>query len=320
MRRYSVSPEWFRRIVGATALSYALLVLTGGAVRLTGSGLGCPDWPSCERHQLTPQLSFHPWVEFGNRLITIAVSVLSIVLFLAALSLRKTRRELLPLSVAILAGLIAQIVLGGLVVLFKLNPYLVALHFVLTLGVLACAIVLFHQTRTGRGAKAPLVGSALLNLSRLVLLVLTGLVSLGTIVTGAGPHAGSNGTQHIPRIPIAFRDIAEAHSTVALFLIGVVLAMLFALHEAHAPAASQRRARVLFELLALQGVIGYTQYFLHDAAGVVEIHLAGVTAAWSAAVAYYLSLFERQPLPSSGVDEIHESSEAMRPSTFAESR
>jgi heme a synthase len=297
----------FRRIVAATVGAYALLVLTGGAVRLTGSGLGCPDWPSCFHNKLTPQLSFHPWVEFGNRLITVAVSVLSIVVFLAALLLRRSRRDLLSLSALILGGLIAQIVLGGLVVLFHLNPYLVALHFVLTFGVLATAIVLFHRAGIEPGPTTALVGPSLVNLSRLVLFVLTGLVCLGTVVTGAGPHAGSTGTK---RIPIAFRDIAEAHSTVALFLIGVVLALLFALHEGRAPAETQRRARWLFEVLALQGVIGYTQYFLHDAAGVVEFHLAGVTAAWALAIAYYLSLHRHHVIADADDDPPGESGDS----------
>ncbi|HVB05968.1 MAG TPA: COX15/CtaA family protein [Acidimicrobiales bacterium] len=293
MRHFPVSPARFRQIVAATVGGYALLVVTGGAVRLTDSGLGCPDWPSCYGYRLTPKLALHPWVEFGNRLVTVAISVLSVVLFLAALRLRRERRDLLGPAAAILGALVAQIVLGGVLVLTHLNPYLVALHFVFTLGVLAVALVLFHRAGAPPGPVAPLVGGALTLLSRLVLVVLTALVCLGTTVTGAGPHAGGAGSK---RIPVAFRDIAEAHSTVALFLIGVVLALLFALHEGKAPATSQRKARLLFELLALQGVIGYTQYFLHDAAGVVELHLAGVTAAWCAAVSYYLSLHEHHPV------------------------
>ena len=298
MRLPTVSLLGFKRIAAATVGGYALLVVTGGAVRLTDSGLGCPDWPSCYQNQLTPQLSLHPEVEFANRLVTVAISVLSIVVILAALRLTVARRDLVALSGGILAGLVAQIVLGGLVVLFKLNPYLVALHFVLTLAVLGVAIVLYHRA-TGPPTRAvSLVEGPLRWLSRIVLGALTGLICLGTIVTGAGPHAGASNAK---RIPIAFRDIAEAHSTVALFVIGLVLATLFALRVGGAPLVAQRRARLLFEVLALQGVLGYTQYFLHDAAGVIEVHLAGATAAWCTALAFYLALHEH-PVPSGDRD------------------
>ncbi len=287
VRFSSVSPARLRQIAAATVVGYALLVVTGGAVRLTGSGLGCPDWPTCYAHRLAPQLALHPWVEFGNRLVTVAVSALSIVVFLAACALRERRRDLLWLSGAILGGLLAQIVLGALIVLFHLNPYLVALHFVLTFAVLATALVLHHRCAIPPGRARALVTPGLLGLSRGVLAVLTALVALGTMVTGAGPHGGSLDAK---RIPVAFRDIAEVHSTVALFLIGLVLAMLFALHEGRAPAKSQRWARRLFELLVLQGFLGYSQYLLHDNRAIVELHLAGATAVWCAAVSYYLEL------------------------------
>jgi cytochrome c oxidase assembly protein subunit 15 len=273
-------------------------MVTGGAVRLTGSGLGCPDWPSCYQHQLTAHASFHPLVEFTNRLVTVAVTVVSGLALVVALARSPRRRDLCWLGGGLVAGVAGQIVLGGLVVLFKLNPYLVAGHFLLTIVILAEAVVLYH--RSGVDAlhdetrATPLVSLDLRWLARIELFVLGAVCCVGTLVAGSGPHAGSPSTQSQPieRIPIAFRDIAEAHSDVAVFLIGLTLASLFAFHRANIPAIVERRLRWLFELLVVQGTIGYLQFFLHDSAWVVEIHILGVTMLWVAAVSFYLSLHE----------------------------
>jgi cytochrome c oxidase assembly protein subunit 15 len=282
-----VSQRAFVAIAGTSAGCYALLVLTGGAVRLTGSGLGCPDWPSCYQTRFSAALSYHPVIEFGNRLITVAVSVVSILAYLAALRLAERRRDLTFLSFGLVIGLVAQIVLGGIVVLTKLNPYLVSLHFVLTLAVLADAIALFFRARFGPRGPDFVVDPTLVWLSRLLLGVLSVLVCIGSVVSGSGPHAGAPGTK---RIPVAFHDIAELHSDVALFLIGLLLATVFAFHQAGVPAGIERRVRLLFELAAMQGALGYIQYFAHDSAAVIEAHLAGVTALWSAMLWFHLHL------------------------------
>ncbi len=285
-----VSPLVFRRIALVAAICYALLVVTGGAVRLTGSGLGCHDWPTCSRSSVTPAVSFHPLVEFSNRMVSVAVTVVSIVAFLAALSPSVRRRDLVWLSSGLIAGIAGQIVIGGVVVLTKLNPYWVALHFLLTLAIVADAIVLYVHASQGERAVERLVGKDLLWLSRLLLATITVLVMAGTMVTGSGPHAGGPGAE---RVPESFRDMAELHADIALFLVGMTLALLFALHQTRAPAAVQRRARLLLEILFVQGTLGYTQYFLHDNAAVVEVHLAGAAAAWSAMVVFYLGLHRR---------------------------
>ena len=297
VRLPAVSPTLLRRLAVAAVVCYALLVVTGGAVRLTGSGLGCPDWPSCYHHRFVAQASFHPLVEDVNRLVSVLVTIVSAVAFLAALLRRPRRRDLSWLAGGLVLGIVAQIVLGGLVVLFKLNPYLVALHFLLTIVILADAVVLFHrsaldETRLDPDRSRPLIGRDLVWLSRLLVAALGLVTVIGTVVSGSGPHAGAPSTpsQPITRIPIAFRDIAELHADVALFLIGLTLATLFALHHAEAPQAIQRRVRLVFELMVLQGVLGYSQYFAHDNPAIVEVHLAGVTGLWIAAIGFYLSL------------------------------
>ncbi len=279
-------------------IGYALLMITGGAVRLTGSGLGCPDWPSCYHHQLTANVSFHPLVEFVNRLITILITILSGVALLAALARSPRRRDLCWLGGGLVAGVGAQIVLGGVVVLSKLNPYLVACHFLLTIVILADAVVFYHRSGIDASHKenetASLVPPDLRWLARVLVTTLGLVCTVGTIVAGAGPHAGSPSSpgQPIQRIAIAFRDIAEAHADVAVFLIGLCLASLYAFRRPGLPAVVLRRLYWLFELLVLQGLLGYLQYFLHDNALVIEFHIAGVTALWIAAVAFYLSLHE----------------------------
>lgn len=293
MRRLpiSFSPRAVKAIALAAVVAYALLVVTGGAVRLTGSGLGCPDWPSCYQHRLTAAVSFHPMVEFLNRLVTVTVSVVSIAAFLMSLLREPRRRDILWPAAGLIGGLVAQIVLGGLVVLFKLNPYLVALHFLLTLVVLGTAILMYHRAdvadEVAEERSVPSVSSDLRWLVRLLAGVLALTTVIGTVVTGSGPHAGGEGAK---RIPLAFRSVAEAHSSIAWLLLGLTVASLFALHHAKAPDRVQRRARTFFELVVVQGALGYTQYFLHDAALVVEFHLAGVTCLWIALGALYLSL------------------------------
>lgn len=288
-----VSPARFRQLALAAALCYGALVVTGGAVRLTGSGLGCADWPNCSAGHLLAQASFHPLVEDVNRIISVAITVLTAVVFLAALRRAPARRDLTILAGGLVVGFFGQVVLGGLVVLFKLNPYLVALHFLLTLAILGDALVLHHLAGEPATRAEPRVEPSLVWLARVLLATTCLVVTIGTVVTGAGPHAGGQGAK---RIAISFQSIAQLHSDVALFLIGLTLATLFALHVARSPAPVQRGARTMLEVMALQGSLGYTQYFLHDAAAVVELHLVGATCVFSAVVLFYLSLHRHPAL------------------------
>ena len=291
MSEKAVSSAW----PPSPVIASALLVVTGGAVRLTGSGLGCPDWPSCYQHQLTAAYSFNSWIEFGNRLVTVVVSIVSIGVFLAAMSLRPKRRDVaLALVWPARSELVAQIVLGGLVVLFKLNPYLVALHFLLTLVVLGDAIVLYcvADPTPHPHLPKPIVRDGIVWFVRLQFGVLIAVILAGTIVTGSGPHAGN---ENAKRIAIAFRDAAELHSTIALFLIGVTLGGLFALRLANAPAGIQRRAQLVLEIYAAQGFLGYLQYSLHDNAAVVELHMIGATSAFATTFLLLLACYGLGP-------------------------
>jgi cytochrome c oxidase assembly protein subunit 15 len=188
-----------------SVICFALLVVSGGAVRLTGSGLGCPDWPSCFQHHLTAVSSFHPIVEFANRLVSAAATLVSVTALAVAALRTPPRRDLTLLGTGLVAGIAAQIVLGGLVVLFKLNPYLVALHFVLTIVILADAIVLYHLSSSPVSRAQPVVGRDLVLLARLQLSTLT----LVTLLAPA-PNGSRSRSETSPKCTPLLRSSSSA--------------------------------------------------------------------------------------------------------------
>ena len=259
----------------------ALIVVTGGAVRLTGSGLGCSNWPECSAGHLTPALQFHGLVEFGNRLVTVVLTVAVAAAFLGAVFRSPRRRDLIWLSGGLVAGVLAQAVLGGIVVYTKLNPYVVMVHFLATMLLLVDAVVLVHRDRLdySPGSAHLLVPRVLIRLYYGLLALLALVIAAGTATTGAGPHAGdSSGQQIAKRIPIALRDMAELHSSLALLMVGVTLGIVVALHAAGVPERVRRSGRILMVVMVAQAAVGYTQYFTHLPAALVEVHLLGATA------------------------------------------
>ncbi len=288
-----VSPTTFRRLAIASLVAVFLIVLTGAAVRLTGSGLGCPDWPTCYQRQVTPQLSFHPLVEFSNRLVTVALTVLIAAAFLAALRRRPFRADLTWLTVGLIGGVFAQAAIGAIVVYTKLNPYVVVLHFLASMVLVAVAVVLVHRSdrEYTRGSGTRLVPRAVVFGGRAVLALLGLVVVAGTFTTGAGPHAGnSDGQLAARRIPVALRDMAELHSSLAVLLVGVTLGLAVALHAMPVPERVRKSARMLCGAEVLQAAIGYTQYFTHLPAALVEVHVLGATALVVGAVQFLLAM------------------------------
>lgn len=298
VRLLRLSPTVFRRLALVTTVALALIIVTGAAVRLTGSGLGCPDWPTCAGHQVVAAWSFHPVVEFTNRLIVAAVSILVIVTATASLIRSPRRRDLTWLSFALIGGVVAQIVLGGLTVLLKLAPPLVMAHFLLSLAVLADALVLLHRAGRPHTPSVAMVSKTMVRLTQLVLLTTTVVLILGTAVTGSGPHSGDI---HAKRLAIKFSAMAEIHATAVMFLIGLTLAALFAFHQAGAPESTQKRGRILLHVMVGQGVVGYVQYFTRVPALLVGIHVAGATAVFVGVVRLYLGLYTNPPPQDAGV-------------------
>ncbi len=297
-RTPTVSPSLSQRLDVAALILTTLIVLTGAAVRLTGSGLGCSDWPECSVGHLTPALQFHGLVEFGNRLVTVVLTVAVAAAFLGSIFRSPRRRDLVWLSGGLVAGVLAQAVLGGIVVYTKLNPYLVMVHFYATMLLVVDAVVLVHRSsRTySPGSGRLLVPRLLIRLYYGLLVLLALVIGAGTATTGAGPHAGdSSGQQVARRIPIALRDMAELHSSLALLLIGVTIGLVVALHMGEVPERVRRSARILMTVMVAQAAVGYTQYFTHLPALLVEVHILGATALVIGAVQTFLACTYHAP-------------------------
>jgi cytochrome c oxidase assembly protein subunit 15 len=287
--RLTISPAGYRRVTLVALLALGFIVVTGGAVRVTGSGLGCPDWPTCAEGRIVAPLEYHALIEFVNRMVTGAVSVMVIVAVLAALRRRPYRRDLVRLAFGLVLGVIGQIVLGGLVVLFHLYPPLVMGHFVLSMVLVANAVVLHHRAgwpdgaRSTRASDLRPLGSGLVAWSALVLF-------LGTVVTGSGPHAGSNEGEFVERLPFAVSDVARLHGVAVWILLALALYTVWKAHRDRAPAEVQRRGRILLVVLCAQGAIGYIQYFNNVPAPLVAVHIAGATALWVSVLQFRLGL------------------------------
>jgi len=179
----------------ASLISQIVIIGTGGAVRLTGSGLGCPTWPQCtaESYVTTPEMGLHGVIEFANRLLTFVLVLIAIGMFLMVVRQRLERPELLRLSVALGLGIPGQAVIGGITVLTDLNPYVVGLHYLLSAVLVGLAAVLLYRVRVGRSSGRSVVPSALSATLWALLVALAASVVMGIITTGSGPHAGDGG-------------------------------------------------------------------------------------------------------------------------------
>jgi heme a synthase len=297
--RRPVSPAAFRSVAAATVWLFVLTVVSGAAVRLSGSGLGCSDWPSCTGHSVVAPIRFHAWVEFGNRLITVAVTIATIAAFLAAVRRLPRRKDLIWLAGGLIAGIFAEIVLGAFVVYSHLSPGLVTVHFLLGLVVLADAAILHvRSTWPDPGpeqiaSSSPVVDRGQILLSRLALAALAVTAALGTIVTSTGPHGGD---PKAPRFHLSLHAVAQRHGTAAEVFLVIVLILLWRLSHTGAPRAVMRRAQVLMGALVLQAAIGYTQYLNGDPVGLVALHVAGVSVLVVAAVRFHLGLWHHSAL------------------------
>lgn len=298
-----LSPSSYRRITLVALWSLVAIVVTGAAVRLTGSGLGCSTWPGCEPGELVPHgaSSYNAWVEFGNRLIT---GVVSVAVALAVLgSLRREgprRRDLLWLSWGLVAGVVAQILLGALVVELHVHPIVVQGHFLLSGLLVADAVVLHHRASRPDGPDAgpepisPLMGQAGLRLARLAVAAGAAVMVAGTLVTGAGPHAGDADAE---RLSFSVRSVAQVHSGLTWIFLAIVVALVVRMRREMVGATAMDRGSALLAVVVLQGGLGYLQYFTGVPELLVGLHVLGAMLMWAAVLRLLLGLTE--PLPSS---------------------
>lgn len=293
--RLVLSPAAFARLTRVAVVLLGVIVVTGAAVRLTGSGLGCPTWPQCGAGSLVtrPEYHLHGVIEFGNRVVSASVGLVVLALPLLALGQRdalgRRRPDLVWLGFGLWLGYLGQIVLGGMTVLFHLNPALVAGHFLLSMLLLLDVVVLDNRARTGRGRREPVVAVPLVWLSTGLAATCAVVLLLGTVVTGSGPHAG-DAAHAVHRFGFPVRSAAQLHSDVAMLLVGLVVAALVGLHAAGAPAAARRTGGWLGVTVVGQATVGFVQYFAGIPVGLVAVHVAGATLLWVLALQLRLSL------------------------------
>lgn len=290
----------FRWFALASFVSMIVIVLSGAAVRLTGSGLGCPDWPTCFHHRISGSWSIHPLIEYANRIVTVTLVLVTIATFVAAMARTVRRRDLVLLSGLLILGVVGDAILGAFVVYSKLNPWLVSLHMILSLSMVVVGAVLYHRSKYvyGPGARSDVRSPHFRLIARLLWIPFFVLVATGTMATGSGPHAGSSQGQLVARrLPFALSSAAWVHSLAAMLFIGLVTGLVFAIWKSPAPEALQLGVRRLVVIALVQATIGAVQYLTHLPALLVELHVAGATSLAIGVTQFHLrqSAHDREP-------------------------
>ncbi len=269
----------------ALLISQAAIVVTGGAVRLTGSGLGCPTWPECTPGSYVPvknqaEGTVHSWIEFTNRLLTFVMVVIAIATLFAVF--RAGRKDLRVLAVGQFLGIFGQGVLGGITVLTHLNPIAVASHFLLSTILIAAATSLFSR-RKAPAVKTKIKGQ-INSYSKVHMMWAGFVIILGTVVTGAGPHAGD---LQAPRLHIRIQEAALFHGSAVIILL--LFSIAFYLRK-DISASTKKKIVVFLAISLAQGLIGYIQYLQGVPQLLVAAHLLGSTLVWIAAWQIWLSV------------------------------
>jgi heme a synthase len=314
------TPRSLRGWALASLLSNALVISTGAAVRLSSSGLGCPDWPRCTQSSAvaadsTGQTLLNSWIEFGNRLLNfplVAIAGLTFIAFLRYyLASDRSRKDLVRLSAVLPLGVVAQAVVGGIVVLTKLNPALVAAHFLLSTAIILTAAVVLHARASVLVNPNALAGvSPLADVRpvrpdlRVLAGVLTGVTGLmlaaGTVVTGTGPLAGTEIDSHghlstVPRFHFSLAAVTQLHADIAWIISALAFALVIGLRYAGGSPRTKRLGYSVLGGLGAQVVIGYVQYFNHLPAGLVWVHVSCAVVLWIFILQLFLSTGTGQP-------------------------
>lgn len=292
--------KWHHRALFANLVAQTGIVLTGATVRLTASGLGCPTWPECVAGSIAPTSeqteSFHKYIEFGNRLLTFVLLIIVIASLIAVFQLNRDRkvagfskrRSLTFLAFGTLFGILFQAVLGGITVLTGLHPLTVAAHFMVSIGLIAVAVVLLVKAREPddkpvHAQVAPQIAIGMRIHIALALLV----IAMGTLVTGSGPHAGD--TNDIVRLGFEFTDISSAHAALVWLFVGGTAGLLVALLATNSPNSVTRQAWIVLGICVAQGIVGYVQFFTGLPWGLVAVHVLSACLLWIFTVKFYLT-------------------------------
>lgn len=274
----------------AAVVTNVLIVVTGGAVRLTDSGLGCPDWPTCNAGSVVPVAGadvapWHQAIEFGNRLLSLLVVVVAVAALIGAFRQRPRRNAVVRPAALLVVGVLAQALIGGITVLTGLNPLVVAAHFLVSMVLIAAAVVFHHRVAQPDGNTRVAVRVELRHAQRVLLVVTAIVLTLGTLVTASGPHAGDPGT---PRLGVDPELISQFHADGVFLLLGIIVVMWFALRATDAPVAARHATTALLVIALAQGAIGYVQYFTGLPEILVGLHLLGACLVWVAALRVWL--------------------------------
>jgi len=294
-----------RRLALAGIIADTVIMSTGAAVRLSASGLGCPDWPQCSAADIVAsknagQTLLNTWIEFSNRLLNFPLVIIAGLIFIAAWRYRpdgKRRRDLVWLAAAQPLGVVAQAVLGGIVVLTNLNPAAVSLHFLLSASIVAAAVALHVRCNQDPGTSAAPPAAYVrrdLQLLAAALVAVTGLMlAAGTVVTGTGPLAGH---ADAPRYKLPLEGVTQLHADIGWLLAGLAIALVIGLRLSGASPRAVRAGWIMLAALGSQGVIGYIQYFTHLPAGLVWVHVTGSVLVWIAVLRLFFAVREPSPV------------------------
>lgn len=287
--------SWLRRAAWASLVANAVLIVTGGAVRLTGSGLGCPTWPRCteESYVLRGAYDLHAVIELGNRFLTFAL--VAVALFTLVVGWRTGRRGVRMVTALLALGIPAQAVIGGITVLTDLNPWIVSLHLLLSLALIALSVRLLQ---IADAPAPPARGGPLTVLAWSVFAAGWAVLYVGTVVTGAGPHAGDADS---PRNGLDPLQVSQLHADLVFLLVGLSVGLLFAALVAHAPRGVTGSIVVLLAVEVSQGAIGFVQYFTGLPVVLVGFHLLGAAIIAASMTWTLLSVRHR---PAGGTDEL----------------
>jgi cytochrome c oxidase assembly protein subunit 15 len=263
---------WIRPLAVATLVTNVAIVVTGGIVRLTASGLGCPSWPRCTTESFVPHqaLGIHGAIEFGNRMVTFVLAAVAVATLVTAL--RLGRPAVLRLAVVLALGVPAQAVVGGVTVLTDLNPWIVAFHLLVSLAMIGVSVVLLRRLREGDGPAVLNVPGSVAWLARATFVAGWLVLYAGTVVTGSGPHAGD---VDAPRNGLDPESLTQLHTDLVFLLLGLTVGSLLALRATGAPARAVTAAGALLAVELAQGAVGFVQYFTGLPVALVGLHLLG---------------------------------------------
>ncbi|GAA3824436.1 COX15/CtaA family protein [Sphaerisporangium flaviroseum] len=305
---WSPTPFTVRRWALAAVVVNAGITVTGAAVRLTGSGLGCPTWPRCTPGSFVPAAHdahspVNMAIEFGNRLLTFLVLAVAAACVVAVLRVAPRRSSLVRLAWIQPIGVAVQALWGGLVVRSLLNPVTVSVHFLLSIGMIAAAFALYARSGEGDAPPRRLVHRDIRTLGFVLVAATLVLLIAGVVVTGTGPHSGDEAAS---RFDFDIETMARLHADTVWVVLGLTFALLFALHVTDSPGRARRGALILLGVELAQGVIGYVQYFLAVPALLVGLHVLGSTLVWIATLRVVFLMRSRGPggRLASGHDEL----------------